>query len=181
MTRRAIPHVMIALLLLSSCNFLSKTKSNIYTLDVEPPGPEHVIPTLATPIALGSVQLPPGLDRRELVVRKADHQLDIRANDLWPSNLQPLVLHVLAFDLARRLPEGMVVLPGESVRPGTRTIDVVIEDFTADSEGTVTLEATWNGHRDGARMHMGFTDSAHVAKGMSDALALLAERISNNL
>lgn len=181
MTRLRRLLVIFTLSVLASCSFFSKTKSTIYSLDVESPGDEHVIPTLATPIALGSVELPPGLDRREIVVRKGDHQLDIRANDLWPSNLQPLVVHVLAFDLARCVPNGMVVLPGESVRPGTRTIDVVIEDFTADPEGTVTLQARWNGHPDGVIIHTGFTDSAHVAKAMSDALALFAQRMSNHL
>jgi uncharacterized lipoprotein YmbA len=110
--------VFIALLLLTGCSFFSRTKNDIYSLDRIPGTPSA---SRGTPIGIESVELPPGFDRREIVVRKADHQLEVRSNQLWSAGLQTAVLHTLAFDLASRLPEGMVILPGQVKPPAMRS------------------------------------------------------------
>jgi uncharacterized lipoprotein YmbA len=71
-----------------------------------------------TPIAIDSVELPPGFDRKEVVVRKAGNQLDVRQTQQWSATLGQLVMHTLAFDVADRLPAGMVILPG-AAKPAT--------------------------------------------------------------
>jgi len=170
-----------ALLFASGCSFFSKSKSTIYALD--PIAPAAVVGKRGTPVAIDTVELPPGLDRLEIVVRKANQQLDVRSNDLWPANLQPLVLHTLAFDLASRLPEGMVVLPGES-RPAAapRGIDVAFEELSAGPEKRVTLDAHWTlagtEHHERIGIDIPSLDSAAVATGTSQALAALADRIA---
>jgi uncharacterized lipoprotein YmbA len=182
------------LLLLASCSFFSQSKSNFYALDpVSPASP--VAAARGLPVGIGGIELPPGLDRRELVVRKADQQLDVRSTEQWAASLQPLVLHALAFDLARRLPEGMVILPGEA-KPagGVRSIDVVFEELAAGPDAKITVDARWVVHelvRDAARPevthHEHFTvdtgtlDSAKIATGMSQAIAMLADRIATQL
>ena len=174
---------LLPLFLLTACSFFSRTQNKIYTLDringAAAPSPAQRV---ATPIAIESLELPPGIDRREIVVRRADHQLDVRSNELWSASLQPLVLHTLAFDLAARLPEGMVVLPG-AMRPATvRTIDVVIEDITAGPDAKVTLDAHWIAagvsHREQIAIDIASLDSANVAMGTSQAVAALADRIA---
>src|SRR5258708_40050374 len=108
MMRRSI---LIVPLLLAGCGFLSSKPSTFYSLDRIPPqSPVAVVRGL--PLGI-DVVLPPGLNRKELVVRQANHQLDVRGREQWTTILQPLVLHTLAFDLAARLPEGMVILPGQ--------------------------------------------------------------------
>jgi hypothetical protein len=97
--------------------------------------------------------------------------------------LQPLVLHALAFDLAGRLPEGMVVLPGESRPAGApRGIDVVFEDLSAGPENRVTLDARWTlagvSHHEQIAIDIPSLDSGAVATGMSQALAALADRLA---
>ena len=170
-----------ALLFASGCSFFSKSKSTIYSLD--PIAPAAPLAKRGTAVAIDTIELPPGLDRREIVVRKANQQLDIRTNDLWPANLQPMVLHTLAFDLASRLPEGMVVLPGQS-RPSAapRGIDVAFEDLTAGPENHVTLDARWTlggaNHHERITIDVRSLDSASVATGTSQALAALADRIA---
>jgi uncharacterized lipoprotein YmbA len=169
------------MLLFAGCSFFSKSKSTIYSLD--PIAPAAVVAKRGTPVAIDTVELPPGLDRLEIVVRKANQQLDVRSAELWPANLQPLVLHTLAFDLASRLPEGMVVLPGQS-RPAAapRGIDVAFEDLTAGPEKRVTLDAHWTlagtDHHERIAIDIPSLDSAAVATGTSQALAALADRIA---
>ncbi|HEX3583053.1 MAG TPA: ABC-type transport auxiliary lipoprotein family protein, partial [Thermoanaerobaculia bacterium] len=87
-------------LLFAGCSFFSKSTSKTYSLD--PIAPASVLAKRGTAVAIDSVELPPGLDRREIVVRKANQQLEVRSNELWPANLQPMVLNALAFDLASR-------------------------------------------------------------------------------
>ena len=168
-------------LLFAGCSFFSKTKSTIYSLD--PIAPSAPLAKKGTAVAIDTIELPPGLDRREIVVRKANQQLDIRTNELWPANLQPIVLHTLAFDLASRLPEGMVVLPGQSRPAGApRGIDVAFEELTAGPDNHVTLDARWTlagaNHHERITIDIPSLGSGAVATGTSQALAALADRIA---
>lgn len=175
--------VLIALLVASGCSFFSKSTSKTYSLDPIAPAAPPGSPALRTAVAIDSVELPPGLDRREIVVRKANRQLDVRGNELWPANLQPMVLNALAFDLASRLPVGMVVLPGQS-RPAAapRGIDIAFEELTAGPENRVTLDARWTlagaAHHERITIDIPSLDSAAVATGTSQALGALADRIA---
>src|SRR6266702_1323649 len=85
----------LGMTLLVACSFFSKTKSQIYTLDRVP---GQVTNVLGTPIAINSIELPAGFDRKEIVVRKANNQLDVRGTEQWPATLSDVVLHTLAFD-----------------------------------------------------------------------------------
>jgi uncharacterized lipoprotein YmbA len=175
MKRRAL----IMLLLLSGCSFFSRTKNNIYSIDRIPGTP---VAMRGTPLGIESLELPPGVDRREIVVRKADQKLDVRSNELWSADLKPLVLHTLAFDLASRLPEGMVVLPGETKPAAMRPIDVVFEQLAAGPDPKVVLDARWKldnvTHHESIAVDIPSLDSKNVATGMSQALAQLADRIA---
>ena len=175
MIRRAV----VVLLLLSGCSFFSRTKNDIYSLDRIAGAP---VAARGTPIGIESVELPPGLDRREIVVRKADHQLEVRSNELWSAGLQTAVLHTLAFDLASRLPEGMVILPGQVKPAAMRSIDVVFEELAAGPEQKVILDARWKlgdvTHHETIAVDVPSLDSKNVATGMSQAIAALADRIA---
>ena len=179
MTRRTIG--VFAVVVLTGCSFFSKSKPKLYSLDVIAPA-GAVAPVRGTPLAIGSLELPPDINRREVAVRKADQQLEARPSELWSASLQALVLHTFAFDLAGRLPDGMIVLPGaaQSATP-PRSIDVIIEDFAAGPDQRVVLDARWilGGvtHHEEIAIPLSSLDSAQVASGMSQALAALADRI----
>jgi uncharacterized lipoprotein YmbA len=166
-------------LLFCGCSFFSRTKNSIYSLErIAPAAPAA---KRGTPIAIDSIELPPGLDRREIVVRKPDHQLEVRSNELWPASLQPLVLHTLVFDLASRVPEGMVVLPGETTPATIRSVDVVFEELAAGPDRNVVLDAHWIAagvsHHERIVIDIPSLDSAQIAAGVSQALAALADRM----
>lgn len=172
---------LIALLLLTGCSFFSKTKNDIYSLDTIPASPPAGV-AAGGPVGIESIELPPGFDRREIVVRKTDHQLEVRPNELWSASLQPLVLHTLAFDLASRLPEGMVILPGQLKPANARAIDVVFEEISAGPDQKVTIDARWKlsaiTHHEQIAIDVPSLDSKNVATGMSQAVAALADRIA---
>lgn len=173
---------LILLLLLPGCGgLLSRKQTNkFYSLDRI--APAAVTNVRGTPVAIDVVELPPGFDRRDLVVRKADMQLEVREREQWSAALEPLILHTLAFDLAARLPEGMVILPGEPI-PLTpkRGIHVMIETLAAGPENKVTLDARWivgeATHHEVITADLASLDGADIAKGFSQVLATLADRI----
>lgn len=176
-------------LMLAGCSFFSRTKNQIYTLDALAPS-AAVTAIRGVPVAIDVLELPAGADRREITVRQANQKLDVRGTDLWSTTLQPLVLQTLAVDLAKRLPEGMVILPGEVKPAAMRSIDVVFEDLAAGPQNSIVVDAQWKLRqpgRAGAVHHEQFTvgvpslDSANVASGMNQALATLADRIVAHL
>ena len=185
--RRAV--AISSLLLFAGCSFFSKGKqSRFYTLD-RVPG-TAVAAARGVPLSIESLELPPGFDRREVIVRKANHELDIRNADQWSAMLEPMVLHTLAFDLASRLPEGMIILPGETKPLTARTIDVVVEEFVAGPESRVVLNARWVlhradspdvTHREELAVDIPSLESTNVAAGMSQAIGALADRIAARL
>jgi uncharacterized lipoprotein YmbA len=176
-------------LLLAGCGFFSKSQSKFYSLDRLPPASAPAA-TRGLPVAIDGVELPPGLDRREIVVRLANQQLQVRSAEQWSASLQPLVLHTLAFDLADRLPEGMVILPGATRASSLRAIDVVFEDFTAGPDAKVVLDGRWIvrvagqpdvTHHERISIDIASLDSSNIASGTSQALAALADRMSAGL
>jgi uncharacterized protein len=176
----------VALVLLAGCGFFSRTRSSIYSLQPLPPA-AGVAAVGGLPVAVDVVELPPGLDRKEIVVRQPDLRLEVRETEQWAASLESMVLHTLAFNLARRLPAGMVVLPGQvmPISP-TRGIDVVVADLAAGPERRVTLDVEWvlrtpgGGsvtRRERVEVEIASLESEQVAAGTSRALAELADRI----
>jgi uncharacterized lipoprotein YmbA len=134
---------LLALFFTTGCSFLSSKPSQFYTLDRIPPA-GAIANVAGLPIGV-TVVLPPGLDRKEIAVRKENHQFEIRGREQWTATLEPLVLHTLAFDLASRLPDGMVILPGQTQPGGTmRNLDVVVEELAAGPGQSLVLDARWS-------------------------------------
>ncbi len=169
-------------LLLSACSFFSRTKNTIYSIE---PVAGTVVSARGTPVGIESVELPPGFDRRDIVVRQANQQLDVRGTQLWSASLQPLVMHALAFDIAKRLPEGMVILPGQAKPASMRPIDVVFEEIAAGPGNNVNVDTRWTlggvTHHERIAVPIESLDSSRVADGMSRALGELADRIAASL
>ena len=164
----------VLFVVISGCSFFSKTKSTIYTIDRVP---GQVTAVRSTPIAINSIELPAGFDRREIVVRKANNELDVRGTEQWPATLSDVVLHTLAFDLADRLPAGMMILPGETKPASVRSIDIVFEDLSAGPDPKVVVDARMGTARERIEVPVTSLKSADVATGMSQALAQLADKI----
>jgi uncharacterized protein len=172
--------------LLGACGFFSKTKNNYYSLQATPAA--RVTANVGTiPVGIDGIELPPGLDRRGLVVRGANHKLDVRGNDLWAAPLEDMVTHTLAFNLANRLPEGMVVLPGQAKPLGAmRAIYVIFEDLAPGPDNVFVLDARWilrtRGaaevtHHERITVPVGSAASADIATAMNTALATLSDRV----
>ena len=184
-TRRA--GAILVALLLAGCSFLKRPPNQFYSLDTLP-AQGAVRAVSGPPVGIDGLELPPGLDRRGIVLRGADHKFEVRGTHQWASDLEEMVIHTLAFDLANRLPEGMVVLPGQAkpVAP-MRSVYVVFEDLAPGPDGVFVLDARWTlrdpdgGERtshERIALQMTSNDSPAIVTAMSQALATLADRIA---
>ena len=169
---------------LSGCGFLSRTKSTFYSLETTPFTGSPATAT-GVPIAIEGIELPPGIDRREIAVRSAGQQLEIRETHQWSGPLEDMVIHTLAFNVARRLPEGMVVLPGQAKPAGpVRPLYITFEELAAGPANSFVLDARWKWGTGGPAGHerievpAASLESAEVVRAMSAALGQLADRIA---
>jgi hypothetical protein len=96
-----------------------------------------------------------------------------------------MVIHTLAFNVARRLPEGMVVLPGQAKPAGAvRPLYITFEELAAGPENSFVLDARWKWGTVGPAAHerievpTASLDSSEVVRAMSAALGQLADRIA---
>lgn len=182
---RTLMTVVLALLV-SGCGLLKRVPNQFYALDTLPAeGARAAVG--GTPLGLDGVELPPGLDRRGIVLRGADHKLEVRGTHQWASPLEEMVIHTLAFDLANRLPEGLMILPGQARPSGAmRSVSVTFEDLAPGPDGMFVLDARWTVTSPGAAeltrheritVPLESTESPAVVAAMSRALATLADRI----
>lgn len=178
--------ILVCVLLAGGCSFFKRPPNQFYSLDtIAPAG--GVTAARGTPIGIDGIELPPGLDRRGIVIRGADNKLEVRGTHQWASSLEEMVNHTLAFDLANRLPEGMVILPGQAKTGAARSLYVTFEDLAPGPDGIFVLDARWSivqiGQPELTRheritVPVGGTESANIVTAMSQALAMLADRIA---
>lgn len=183
---RARLALLVLPLLLAGCGFFSRQEKEYFSLRTVPAAAPVSLSGL--PVGIDSVELPPPVDRREIVVRQEDGRLDLRGTELWSAPLESMVVHTLAFDLAARLPEGMVVLPGQAKPVGAmRSVYVVFETLEAGPEPRFVLDARWIVKEPGAAdvtrheqitVDLASLDSGEIATAMTGALGILADRIA---
>jgi uncharacterized lipoprotein YmbA len=177
--------VIVLLLLLPGCGFFSRPPNQFYSLQtVRSEAPVVSIGSL--PVGIDGIELPPGIDRRGIVVRGADHKLEVRGTHQWSSSLEEMVIHTLAFNIANRTAEGSVVLPGQVKPAAMRSIFVTFEELAPGADSVFVLDARWSVTGRGApvvttheriSVQLDSMDSERIAAGMSTALATLADRI----
>lgn len=171
-------------LLAAGCGFLKRTPNTFYALDTVP-GTAARAAVGGTPVGIDSVELPPGLDRREVTARTADHKLDVRGHHQWAAPLEDMVMHTLSFNLASRLPQGMVVLPGQAKPGAMRSLYVTFEDLAPGADNVFVLDARWTAgeltRHERITVPLSSNESAAVVEAMSQALGQLADRMASAL
>jgi uncharacterized lipoprotein YmbA len=188
MTTRRGAILLTVLLLAAGCGFLKRPPNQFYSLETIE---GTVTDRVGAPLAVEGIQLPPGLDRRGIVLRGADHKFEVRGTHQWASDLEEMVMHTLAFDLANRLPEGRVILPGSAIPAGVRrSLYVVFEDLAPGPDNVFVLDARWTITEAGATdvvgheriaIPMNGNASPQIVTAMSQALGQLADRVIGKL
>jgi uncharacterized protein len=158
-----------------------------HTLAVIPPA-HPTASASADKLRVGEVDVPPTLDRSELVTQASPTALTVHRQDVWAAPFGSLIQRTLSADLAARLSENRVLgVDDPTSPPGTRTVTVSVRKFIAHSDGKVVLDADWTLQGRGVNIvphHVTVTAQASgptpdaVAQAMSQALAGLSDRIA---
>jgi len=168
-------------LFLAGCGFLKRPPNQFYTLQTAGGSTPFAAALVNTPIGIDGVELPPGFDRRGIVLRGENGKFEVRGTHQWASPLEEMVIHTLAFDLANRLPPGMVILPGQAKPAAMQSVYVTFEDLAPGPDNVFVLDARWQ--LDGRSGHERITvpmtsnESPAIVEAMSNALGTLADRI----
>jgi hypothetical protein len=144
------------------------------------------------PLAVSHIQIPPSIDRTQLTTATGPGSLHVAGKVSWAGPLAGMIQIVLARDLAARLPDMTVLMPGDPVPPGgVREVRVTIQNFMPDQSGAVSLDADWSVMAaDGQAIlrHGRFHDAlpgapqpGAEAGTMSTAIARLADVIAHGL
>jgi uncharacterized lipoprotein YmbA len=198
MTCRAAPallHPLIALiapllvLLASGC--ASSPPSHFYTLSATTRPAASAAPTPARPpmsIAVGPVSLPALIDRPQIVVSTASHEVRIDDANRWASPLQDAISRVIAENLAAQLATPRVILFAQSgsANAGYRVV-IDVQGFESTPGQSASLDATWTVRRiadgkaqDGrSKFTEAVKDPSYAALAAAHSRAL--ERLSHEL
>lgn len=173
----------LAAVLLTGCQ---TPDSRLYTLAVIPPAAPVAAGAGASgsALALGALELPPLVDRPQIVRRIDPNRVETLEFDRWAEPLADGLRATLAGDLAARLP-GRSVLPVAGTAPGAgvTVLAVTVLALEAGVDGRVRLDAQWtlaNGprHRDTLELRAASGDPAALVAAMSAAVAALADRVA---
>jgi uncharacterized lipoprotein YmbA len=142
------------------------------------------------PLRIDAVNLPPALDRTEVVSNLPGGEVRIHELANWSAPLRESAPRILSADLMGRLPPGKVIYPSLQKPPAALSIAVDVLQFTVD--GThAELQAGWlvSGHTPAAQTPerrgsvvldrtIAGTAPGTVVEALSSLLGELADRIA---
>ena len=133
-----------ACLALASCADSQPTR--FYTLAAVPDAPGEAMPALPPDLSvgIGPVNLPPYLDRPQLVTRAGSNRAVLAEFDSWVEPLQGMFARVLAENLALLLgTDDVLMLPQRRALALDYQVEVDVTRFDVDTSGSAVLDARW--------------------------------------
>lgn len=133
-------------------------------------------------IGVQTVQLPDYLNRKSIVTRREDNEIDIAELDQWAGNLKDSVTNVLVDNLTRVLgSETVIPLPVSAAVPVEEVVGVEIINFEQQPSGTVRLSARWIVLGEGGRSFQAIHQSSYEELNVADDYASIASAMSDLL
>ena len=143
------------------------------------------------PIEVRLVQVPPAIDRLEMVRERRPGEVEVLDFDHWAAPLGRLARQALTEDLAQRLPAGKTVNPGAAWPEPRAVLTVDILSYT-NRDGTARMSLSWTlqppPERAGAALAATLEvqvpaagDAAADAQAWSELLGRVADRIVERL
>jgi len=185
--RRCVVLMLIGLA--ASCR--SSPPKRFYVLDAVP-AQQRSTAVVKSSVQIAAVNIPPSLDREEMVRESAPDALEVSDVNRWGAPLADMTQNVLTRDLVERLPAGKVIPPRIAAAPKTYEITVDILQFgtttttTTTTKAEVRLQGGWSLYRLGSdtpllHRNVEFNvqppapDYAGQAQAMSQLLGKLAD------
>ncbi len=142
--REAGAPLLLATLLCGMGGCVDSPATRLYLLTPATTGNRRVAEERALSIGIGPVDLPPFLDRPEIVTRRGPAQIERAEFDRWAEPLADSVPRVLASDLAAQLgTDRVAVLPWEASGGFQYQVVVDVARFDGVMGKQVVLDARW--------------------------------------
>ena len=167
--------------------------TRFFTLDPVVPAQPLASVYPGPPVKVVAVNIPPNLDREELVSETAPGQVKVNDFERWEAPLGLTARQVLVQDLASRLPAGTVLGPASPGGDGVAAISVDIVSFRAGPEAA-QMQASWSVSLPGAVGPQVFRsrlatlqapgvpgDGAAMAQAFSALLGQVSDQIAGGL
>ena len=143
-------------------------------------------------VGIGPVEIPPYVDRPQLVTRSGKHRLDLSEFDRWAEPLQTDATRVLVENLSQFLHDRATIVMWDGVIPLDYQVRIEISRFDFEESGEAFLAAQWTivGIEDGAILvrrtsrfrHPGDSqDYASLVSAMSQNLEAFSQEITEAL
>ncbi|WP_174300563.1 membrane integrity-associated transporter subunit PqiC [Caulobacter sp. S45] len=126
--------------LLAGC---ASAPTRFFTLDPVGPAQPLAAAYAGPPVKVLAVNIPPALDREELVSENMPGEVRVHDLEHWEAPLGLTARQVLVQDLAGRLPAGAVLGPASPGGDGVATLSIDIVSFRAGPDGA-QMQASWN-------------------------------------
>ena len=142
----------------------------------------------AKPVQVAAINIPPTLDRQEMVREDGPDSVKISNVHRWGAPLADMIQNVLTQNLMQRLAAGRVIAPRTAAPAGTYEITVDILKFERDSSGEVVFDGAWSLYRLGSdtpilNRHLALTEKG-VAAGydaQAHAMSRLLGRVADDI
>jgi uncharacterized lipoprotein YmbA len=142
-------------------------------------------------VGVGPVSLPAYLDRPQMVMRTAPDDIELREFDQWAEPLRDGMTRVIAINVARLLPESLIVVfPWRHTEAIRYQIVLEVTQMDGRAGGDVTLDARWRALDPSGRQVIARTvhlrepagqNAATIASAMSRALGTLSRDIADEM
>ncbi len=120
------------------------TQHHILSPVIEMPSAGTANPGALRVVGIGPVSLPAYLDRPQMVMRPAPDQIEISEFDQWGEPLRDGITRVVAINLARLLPESLVVtFPWRRTEEIRHQVILEVVQMDGPAGGNVALDARW--------------------------------------
>jgi len=186
-SRRVILATFLALPGLAACG--STPSPRLFMLT---PQPSTATSNVAQTIVVRRVAVAKYLDRSQIVRYRDQYELTYSEFMLWGEGLIDMITRVLVANLSARMPRSQVyAASGPLTGPSADiTIEINIDKFDPDPNGTIVLAGQWIAHRrdkadplhsDRIEVAPASNDTTGQVAAMSDALGRLSDKIALGL
>ena len=143
MTRRLRPLAAAPLVLAATLSACASAPTRFFILDPVAPSQPPTAAYTGPPVKVLAVNIPPALDREELVSEPAPGEVKVHDLEHWEAPLGLTARQVLIQDLAGRLPSGGVLGPAAPGGDGVATLSVDVVSFRVGPDGA-RMQASWS-------------------------------------
>lgn len=135
---------MLFLLCLTVAGCSTSSNEHFYALHVSSQVQHAVYEDYSKDVEIAVADVPEIVDRPQIVIFNNSTALNILDDERWAESLKSGISRLLVKDLSATLPKSRVSAIADASKPDAVRVTVHIEEMEANSQGKITLIASWS-------------------------------------